>query len=288
MTAASRSPRDPINSLDPRQRLDAPWLGQLCLNAGADDVGLVEIARPALDDQRDDVLKFRAPIETLESSSVVSAENRSELWPSLWPTSARLAAMCACMAIYGLVVLAMGRSGVTSRLMAQTTGANKPMTSSRSFTHISLSAKEPYAQVTRNFEAQLGQFDLSVLQQLADGAEPAAIQKKIEGMAGPNGMMIISSINHGALLRIVGREQRAKLYEVGNPLFALEMTKHDLRAGLYAPLRVLIYETSDGTTQIEYDRPSDLFGQFQNQDVDRVAKLLDAKLESITAAALCH
>lgn len=34
-------------------KLDAAWLRQLCLDCGADDVGLAEIDRPALDDQRD-------------------------------------------------------------------------------------------------------------------------------------------------------------------------------------------------------------------------------------------
>ena len=37
--------------------LDAAWLRQLCLDCGADDAGLVEISRPALDDQRDDILR---------------------------------------------------------------------------------------------------------------------------------------------------------------------------------------------------------------------------------------
>ena len=36
--------------------LDAAWLRQLCLEAGADDVGFIEINRPALDDQRDDIV----------------------------------------------------------------------------------------------------------------------------------------------------------------------------------------------------------------------------------------
>jgi NAD-dependent dihydropyrimidine dehydrogenase PreA subunit len=39
------------------ESLDARWLKQLVLDAGADDVGFVEIGRPALDDQRDDILK---------------------------------------------------------------------------------------------------------------------------------------------------------------------------------------------------------------------------------------
>ena len=37
------------------RKLDADWLRQLCRDAGADDVGLVEIGRSSLDDQRDDI-----------------------------------------------------------------------------------------------------------------------------------------------------------------------------------------------------------------------------------------
>src|SRR6187397_2142318 len=37
--------------------LDAQWLKQSVLEAGADDVGFVEIGRPALDDQREDILR---------------------------------------------------------------------------------------------------------------------------------------------------------------------------------------------------------------------------------------
>src|SRR5262249_6965519 len=47
--------------------LDADWLRQLCREAGADDVGLVEIGRPALDDQRDDILDFFPSTKTLVS-----------------------------------------------------------------------------------------------------------------------------------------------------------------------------------------------------------------------------
>jgi uncharacterized protein (DUF302 family) len=74
-------------------------------------------------------------------------------------------------------------------------------------------------------------------------------------------------------------------YTIGNPLFAVEMTRHALGAGLYAPLRVLIYEAGDGKTCIEYDRPSSLFGQFGDERVDRVAAALDQKLEDLVAKA---
>ena len=42
---------------EPPKPLDAAWLRQLCLDCGADDAGLVEISRPALDNQRDDILR---------------------------------------------------------------------------------------------------------------------------------------------------------------------------------------------------------------------------------------
>src|SRR3989449_6077824 len=47
-----------LKSVPPKtESLDAGWLKQLVLDAGADDVGFVEIGRPALDDQREDILK---------------------------------------------------------------------------------------------------------------------------------------------------------------------------------------------------------------------------------------
>src|SRR5262249_40173510 len=50
---------------EPPKPLD-PWcLRQLCLDCGADDAGLVEISRPALDNQRDDILRAFPATRTL-------------------------------------------------------------------------------------------------------------------------------------------------------------------------------------------------------------------------------
>ncbi len=57
--------------------LDADWLRQLGRKAGADDVGLVDISRPALDDQREDILRFFPPTRTL--LSVVCRMNREPI-----------------------------------------------------------------------------------------------------------------------------------------------------------------------------------------------------------------
>src|SRR5438874_3616122 len=62
---------------EPPRPLDAAWLRQLCLDCGADDAGLVEISRPALDDQRDDILRAFPPAKTL--LSFVSRMNREPI-----------------------------------------------------------------------------------------------------------------------------------------------------------------------------------------------------------------
>lgn len=67
-----------INKNPPRKEsLDAAWLKQLVLDAGADDVGFVEIGRPALDSQREDILKAFPHTKTL--ISIVVRMNREAI-----------------------------------------------------------------------------------------------------------------------------------------------------------------------------------------------------------------
>jgi len=88
------------------------------------------------------------------------------------------------------------------------------------------------------------------------------------------------------LLRTAGLSRKAVQYEIGNPLTASRMTQHQLPAGLYAPLRVLLYENEAGRAVFEYDRPSSLFGQFDDERVTAVARELDASLERTLVSAV--
>ncbi len=47
--------------------IDAAWLRQVCLEAGADDVGFVELARPALDEERPHLVRAFPPTRSLIS-----------------------------------------------------------------------------------------------------------------------------------------------------------------------------------------------------------------------------
>jgi uncharacterized protein (DUF302 family) len=163
-----------------------------------------------------------------------------------------------------------------------------PMNVSRiTVEHVRLIADKPIDKVTKAFEQQTGRFDPEVYKLLVAGENPDKVRAKLEGMVGPSGFMLFRTSDHGALLRLVGQEKKKAIqYLVGNPLFAVQMTQHDIRASLYAPLRVLIYENDQDQTSVEYDRPSSLFGQFGNAKVTAVAAMLDQKLEQLVAKAV--
>lgn len=151
--------------------------------------------------------------------------------------------------------------------------------------HIRVETVKVFTEVTKGFERQLGTFDPTVLQSLRPNAKGADdVRAQIEAMAGKSGFMLFDKVDHGTLLSIFREKRKAIQYVVGNPLIAIEMTQHNLAAGLYAPLRVLVYENEQRKTYLEYDKPSSLFSQFIDDRIASVASLLDRKLEELVTA----
>ena len=176
--------------------------------------------------------------------------------------------------------LLFGRSGEQRRGESEMGGSHFTVD------HVRRTTEKPFDEVSTAFERRLGRFDPDVYKALVASGDAEGTRARIEAMAGPSGFMLFGTQNHGALLRLAGQRRKAIQYVVGNPLFALQMTQHDIRASLYAPLRVLIYENEEGKTCVEYDRPSSLFGQFGDDRIAPTAAMLDRKLEALVAAAI--
>jgi len=194
---------------------------------------------------------------------------------------------CLILLTY-LVVLSGGVLGgalVSGGLGEQRRGENEMRNNRFAVDHVRLETTKPFEVVSNAFERQLGTFDPDLRKAATESGDTEAAKAKIGAMAGPSGFMLFASHNHGALLRLAGQQRKAIQYVVGNPLFALQMTQHDIRASLYAPLRVPIYEDDKGKTCVEYDRPSSLFGQFGNDRIRPTAAMLDKKLDALVAAA---
>lgn len=139
-----------------------------------------------------------------------------------------------------------------------------------------------YEDFTRSFEAILGRYDPAVMASLP--ATPMR-RRQTSRMEGEQGLMIFAVQNHGALFAMVGSHRKARRYHVGNPRIALQMTSLDIRAGLYAPLSVLVCESEPGVVKVDFDQPSTLFGQFGNPGVTAIALDLDRKLENVIERA---
>jgi uncharacterized protein (DUF302 family) len=162
---------------------------------------------------------------------------------------------------------------------------NEMNTTRISVDHVRQTSDKPFEDVTTAFERLLGRFDPDVYKTLVAGGDAEGAKAKIEAMVGPSGFMLFGTQDHGALLRLAGQKRKAVQYVLGNPLFALQMTQNNIRASLYAPLRVLIYQNDEGKTCLEYDKPSSLFGQFGNERISTTAAMLDQKLDALVTAA---
>jgi uncharacterized protein (DUF302 family) len=152
--------------------------------------------------------------------------------------------------------------------------------------HVRWTTTKPFEAVWADFERQLGRVDADAYPASLAVGDVEAARATIGAMAGPSGFMLFATHDHGSLLGLVGPGRKALQYILGNPLFAVQMTRHAIAASLYAPLRVLLYEDDEGASCIEYDRPSSIFGQFGDDRIGQVAASLDQKLESLAATAI--
>jgi uncharacterized protein (DUF302 family) len=96
------------------------------------------------------------------------------------------------------------------------------------------------------------------------------------------GMMVMSTVDQGNMLKMTGLEMKGALFLVGNPSVGKQVFEHNPAAGLYLPLRVYIYQGSDGKTYLSYDKPSVVLKSFNNASIDQTAGMLDQKLDMLT------
>jgi uncharacterized protein (DUF302 family) len=170
------------------------------------------------------------------------------------------------------------------QLVAQTQGGPRTTSQRVTIEHVRIVSTLPFAEVKTALEAKLKRYDGSAATLIAAGDIERA-RAQLEQLASPSGLTIMQSLNHGLTLAMVGPRRNAVQYGIGNILIAVEMTKHDIAAGLYAPIRVILYEGPRGNAVFEYDQPSTTFSVIGNASVTKIAKALDGKLRGVLLEA---
>jgi hypothetical protein len=147
--------------------------------------------------------------------------------------------------------------------------------------HVTIACGQPFELVRDAIVRDVPALDPQLITLLI-GANTAAIAER--RVAGPQ-LWLFEMRDHGRLIAAEGLAKKAIQFEIGNPLTAERMTRHHLAAGLYAPLRIILYKDELGHAIFEHDLPSALLSQFGDEEVIKAGRELDAELKQVLIAA---
>ena len=113
----------------------------------------------------------------------------------------------------------------------------------------------------------------------ASGGVAETVDALVSTMEGA-GITIFARVNHGAGAKSIGEDiGDSQLLVFGNPKVGTPAIKDDPLAGLFLPLKVLVFEDSTGKTMIAYEDPKSMLG-----DLGGVSK--DAAYLNVMTGAL--
>ncbi len=108
-------------------------------------------------------------------------------------------------------------------------------------------------------------------------------EREVQSHVGPSGFMLFGSLNHSGWIAKTGIQREVLRLIIGNPLIAITMIRHDVTAGLFAPVELLVTEEDNGTSALTYVLPSSLMVVEPNPPLLSAAGDLDAKLAALAA-----
>ncbi|APE15344.1 hypothetical protein BOH72_09040 [Mycobacterium sp. WY10] len=107
-------------------------------------------------------------------------------------------------------------------------------------------------------------------------------EQAVEKYVGPIGFMLFAVLDHGVWIGKAGIDRKVLRVILGNPLIAITMIRHDVTAGLFAPVELLILDEGTGSS-LTYVKPSSLMVVEPNRPLLEAAEALDAKLAALAA-----
>jgi uncharacterized protein (DUF302 family) len=97
----------------------------------------------------------------------------------------------------------------------------------------------------------------------------------------PHDLMVYAKIDARSYFGIAGHHTPAVEFLIGNHVIAETMFRHDPKALLYAPLRMLVYGDADGNAVFTMDQPGPAFGSLGIAEVAEVGLELDRKVANL-------
>jgi uncharacterized protein (DUF302 family) len=108
-------------------------------------------------------------------------------------------------------------------------------------------------------------------------------ESEVQTHVGPGGFMLFAAFDHGGWIGKAGIQRKVLRLVIGNPLIAITMLRHDVMAGLFAPVELLLTDEEGGTSSLTYVVPSTLMVVEPNPPLLSAARELDAKLAALAS-----
>ena len=152
---------------------------------------------------------------------------------------------------------------------------------------VNVTSRKSLQEVLSKFDAAVGHPNIEEFWKHVAGTKTnLEMEELVQSALGPSGFMEFSRFDHGGVVHKGQSGDHPKVFRlvIGNPLIMREMVKHVPDAGSYAPVTILIDERPDGV-HISYERVAGFLAPYENAEALKVAKDLDAKVESLLASA---
>ena len=138
-----------------------------------------------------------------------------------------------------------------------------------------------YDEVLAALLSDIGREPVSLDDAVMASSDWESYRQDVELYVGPSGFMLFKLFDHGAWIRRAGIDRKVLRVILGNPLIAITMLRHDVTAGLFAPVEVLLVDEGEGHSSLTYVKPSSLMVVEHNPELLAAAEQLDAKLASL-------
>ena len=148
-------------------------------------------------------------------------------------------------------------------------------------TRIDVATGVPFAEFIAALETAAPPFDRAALLAMVKSGGDWDDVLAAAAKNAPNELMVYAKIDATELFTVAGHHTQAVEYLIGNHVIAETMFRHDPKAMLYAPLRMLVRSDGDGNAIFTMDQPGPAFGSLGIDEVSKVGEGLDRKVVNL-------
>ena len=151
----------------------------------------------------------------------------------------------------------------------------------------SITSARPFGEVVQTIEGSVGHPNMNTfMSDIISAKSFTDLEKMIQAATGPSGLMQFMRFDLGEIVRKERGDSapRSLRYLIGNPLIMKQMLERSPDAGSYAPVTILVDERTDGV-RLSYDRMASFLAPYGNDEALKVARDLDAKIETLLTKA---